>query len=656
MILDRNLQSYVIHEDAALAEAIDKISKTKGRILFGVDLHGHLKGVLTNGDLISWLVKCGHGVADLSITVKDILNKDYHYVTTSDTPEKTRTLLDDFLFVPVVDKLGRLIAVAKRRTAKNNAFYIGPKRISDEDPVYIIAEIGNNHNGSLDRAKRLIDAAVEAGADCVKFQMRDMESLYNNQSDGSDASENLGSQYTLDLLSRFQLSNDDLFSAFDHCSANGITPLCTPWDKKTVSLLEEYGILAYKVASADLTNHDLILDLVETGKPLLLSTGMSREEEIKETVELLRRYGAVYALLHCNSTYPPPYRDINLSYLSRLKEIGQTIVGYSGHERDIFVPIAAVANGSRIIEKHFTEDRSLEGNDHKVSLLPHEFARMVDGIRQADQALGQVAKERGLSQGEIMNRVTLAKSVYINQNLSKGSTIERYMLEIRSPGQGLQPNRKDDLIGRTIQRDMKAGDVFYPTDLLEQDKKTTPRNYKFNRQWGIPVRYHDYKKLVKKTNMTLLEFHLSYKDLELPIKDFFQEQLEVDLVVHSPELFSGDHTLDLCSPNNGYRRHSIKELQRVIDLTRQLADYFKPGDRIGIITNVGGFSESAPLHGAEKTKRMDLLSRAFRNLIWMALKYGRRPCRHIPGISADSVITTFSLIRMRSWNSAKAMI
>jgi len=611
MIIDRNIEHYLIHFESPLSDALQRISSSKGRIIFGVDHHNHLVGALTNGDLIRWLTTCGDSI-ELNTSVGKLLNTEYHYHLKSDPINKVHELLNDYLFVPVVDEQHHLISIARRRTKNDDVLLIDGRRVSEDEPVYVIAEIGNNHNGSLERAKRLIDAAVESGADCAKFQLRDMESLYSNAGDAGDAKENLGSQYTLDLLSRFQLSNEDMFAAFEYCKKQGITPLCTPWDKCSLDLLEEYGMPAYKVASADLTNHELIYDLISTGKPLILSTGMSRENEIQQTVEILRSHGAQYALLHCNSTYPPPFRDVNLNYMSRLKEIGQTLVGYSGHERDIFIAVAAVTKGARIIEKHFTEDRGLEGNDHKVSLLPNEFSRMVEGIRQVDEAMGQ-SGNRGMSQGETMNRVTLAKSVYINQDVNVGEVIEEHMLVVKSPGHGIQPNRKNELVGRVLHRNMKIGDVFYETDL--HDKKiVTAREYKFNRSWGIPVRYHDYKSLMGKTNLQLLEFHLSYKDLELDINDFFHENIELDLVVHSPELFAGDHTLDLCSSNEKYRQQSIRELQRVIEVTRELAKHFRKQEKIGIVTNVGGFTENGPLHGDEKAKMIALLVDSLKQL------------------------------------------
>jgi len=609
MIFDRNIDKFVIHYEIPLNVALQRIVAAKGRILFAVDHHNRLIGILTNGDLIRWLSGCGTD-ADLSTPIKNILNTQYQFHLKGDKLERVHDLLNRYLFIPVLDKQKHILAVARHKTLKDDVIEIDGYRISETDPVYVIAEIGNNHNGDLNRAKRLIDAAVSAGANCAKFQMRDIDTLYKT-TDAGDAKENLGSQYTLDLLSRFQLSNEDLFAAFDYCKQQGITPLCTPWDEASVQSLEEYGMPAYKVASADLTNHDLLHCLIETGKPLILSTGMSREHEITQTVELLSLHGVQFALLHCNSTYPPPFRDINLKYISKLKEIGKTLVGYSGHERDIFVAAAAVVEGARIIEKHFTEDRDLEGNDHKVSLLPDEFKRMVEGIRQIDEATG-VSIPRSMSQGEMMNRVTLAKSIYAKQDLNSGDVIKEEMLEIKSPGQGIQPNRKHDLIGRTIQRNLKKGDVFYESDLKEKTE-VVAKDYHFKRPWGVPVRYHDYKSLVKKTNPDLLEFHLSYKDLELNIKNYFSDTLPYELVVHSPELFAGDHTLDLCSPDPEYRQHSISELQRVIQVTRELSTYFK-NNIIGIVTNVGGFTESAPLLDDDKHQRMQLLVDSLKQL------------------------------------------
>jgi N-acetylneuraminate synthase len=185
-----------------------------------------------------------------------------------------------------------------------------------------------------------------------------------------------------------------MFEAFDHCKFRNIVPMCTPWDFESLQRLQEYGMETYKVASADLTNHDLLRAMAETHKVIICSTGMSMEQEIIQAVDVLREQRAPYILMHCNSTYPAPFKDVNLRYLHRLKEIGRCVVGYSGHERGHSVVLAAVASGARVIEKHFTVDKTMEGNDHKVSLLPAEMTEMVKSIRQVEAALGSAAERK----------------------------------------------------------------------------------------------------------------------------------------------------------------------------------------------------------------------------------------------------------------------
>ena len=601
MFIDKKIARYSIFAEDNLIDALKKISNNKCGIVFSITEKGILEGVLTDGDFRRWLIS--QQKINLNQPVSLVSNKNFQFAWIDDEPDAIQTLFSDQIeFVPVLDRYYRLVAVATEQTS---GIKIGNFTIDANSPTFIIAEIGNNHNGSLDLAKRLIDKAVAAGANCAKFQMRHLSSLYSNAGDAEDTKEDLGSQYTLDLLSRFQLTSEEMLIAFDYCKERGILPLCTPWDQESLVTLEKYGMEAYKVASADLTNHELLTALAKTQKPLICSTGMSTETEIQESVALLKHLGAMYIILHCNSTYPAPFKDINLNYLTRLKEIGECPVGYSGHERGYNIAVAAVAKGAKVIEKHFTLDKSMEGNDHKVSLLPQEFKAMVEGIRQAEEALG-TASERQLSQGELMNRETLAKSLVINCDLQPGQTITAEMIEIKSPGKGLQPNYKNELIGRQAKRPLKAGDFFFPSDL--QDTFVQPRNYSFNRPWGIPVRYHDFKSMLNCSNPDLVEFHLSYKDLEKNIYQYFDHEVyNLDLIVHSPELFAGDHTLDLCSEDENYRQHSIQELQRVINLTRSLKNYFKKAKQPCIVTNVGGFTTDAPLSISKRSKLYSIL-------------------------------------------------
>lgn len=608
MIIERDITGFSIFSGENILAALKKVDANKHGVIFVVDDKGVMEGVMTDGDFRRWLMQ--NPAVDFSKEpVSTVANANFVSVSIDDTPASIRSHFSDKIhIIPLLDKRGHLVAVAKEKIGDVHfeSFVIG-----EASPVFIIAEIGINHNGDMDIAKKLVDAAKEAGADCAKFQMRDMESLYNNAGKTDDATQDLGAQYTLDVLSRSQLTPEEMFAVFDYCKQQGIMPMCTPWDISTLQRLEDYGMDAYKVASADMTNHDLLIALAKTGKPIFLSTGMSSEEEIRESATLLRSLGATFVLLQCNSTYPAPFKDIHLHYLDRLKEIGHCAVGYSGHERGIHVPVAAVAKGAKVIEKHITLDKNMEGNDHKVSLLPEEFAAMVEAIRQVEQALGTNAP-RNMSQGERMNRENLSKSLIINCNLKAGEVIEAAMIDIKSPGKGLQPNRKNDLIGSVARHDFQAGDFFYATDLSTEG--VTARDYHFKRPWGLPVRYHDYKELMKDTNPDFLEFHLSYKDMDDDFKKFITETYDMDLTVHSPDLFPGDHLLNLAADDESYRARSLSELQRVVDLTRQIAPYFSKATTPLVIASVGGFTKDAFITDKERDTWYDRIAESLAKL------------------------------------------
>ena len=456
---------------------------------------------------------------------------------------------------------------------------------SSDKKVFVIAEIGNNHNGSVELALKMVSAAYEAGADCVKFQMRSMRSVYRKKTLAKQG-EDLGTEYVLDLLERFQLSQDEHKKVAQYCNDKGILYMCTPWDSDSIISLEALDVQAYKVASADLTNLPLIANLIATEKPLILSTGMSSVQEIQTTTDFLNARNAEFALLHCNSTYPAPFHDINLNWIKKLRDI-HPLVGYSGHERGIAVTLAAVGLGAKIVERHFTFDRSIEGPDHAASLEPTEFKLLVAGIREIEEALGD-GLERIVSQGEMINRENLAKSLVASTALAKGTVIEPQHLKVLSPGQGLSAQNYEKLLGRAVQRDMLEEDYFYPSDL--QDTRIEPKSYKFNRPWGVPVRYHDFEEYNSKISPDIFEFHLSYSDLDLNIDEFLNGEYECGFVVHAPELFAGSRLMDLASPDEEYRRYSIIETQRVINITRSLKKYFPGTECPMIVANIGGFT------------------------------------------------------------------
>ncbi len=459
--------------------------------------------------------------------------------------------------------------------------------------AFVIAEIGNNHNGDFDRAIQMIDLAVEVGADCAKFQMRQLDEVYRQRTLRKDG-EDLGTEYVLDLLRRFELTVEQHRELAKYCAKKGILYLCTPWDARSVDVLESMGVPAYKVASADLTNLPLLERLCATKKPLILSTGMSSREEVQITVDFLNARHASFVLLHCNSTYPAPLHDINLRWMDKLRGI-HPLVGYSGHERGIAVTLAAVGLGTCVVERHFTLSRGMEGPDHAASLEPTEFKRLIEGVREIEQALGD-GSDRTISQGEMINRENLGKSLVSSRALEVGTVICPEHVQVRSPGQGLSPQFYEKLLGRTLTRPLNAEDFFFPSDL--KDERIEPKLYKFSRPWGVPVRYHDFAEYHQRIQPDLFEFHLSYSDMELRLDDYLKGTYACGFVVHAPELFANSRLMDLASPDEAYRAQSVLETQRVINITRDLKRFFPNTPRPAIVANIGGFTMDEPLPAA----------------------------------------------------------
>jgi N-acetylneuraminate synthase len=476
---------------------------------------------------------------------------------------------------------------------------IGDRLLGDGQPCFVIAEVGNNHNGDYDRAIALVDAAVAAGADCAKFQMRKLDEVYRASSlSGKD--DDLAVEYTLDLLRRFELSTEQQRRIAAYCVSKGIQYLCTPWDASSVATLETFGVQAYKVASADLTNLPLLAKLAATGKTLIVSTGMSTSEEIRAAAKFLDDRAARYVLLHCQSTYPAALHNIHLRFMETLKTIHPAI-GYSGHERGIAVSIGAVALGAVVIERHITLDRAMEGPDHAASLEPEEFKTLVAGIRELEAARGEPLAERALSQGELINRENLAKSLVAARAIAAGTVVTEDDIAVKSPGQGLSPLKMPALIGRKLGRAMAADDYFFPSDLSDGAAKA--RRYRFDRPWGVPVRYHDAEKFLEVCQPDIIEFHLSYNDMERDPAAYLSGTYDLGFVVHAPELFAGSKLMDLATADESLRRYSLEQTQAVIDITRGLKKFFPKTKRPPIVANIGGFTMDEPLGPEQKAER-----------------------------------------------------
>lgn len=448
---------------------------------------------------------------------------------------------------------------------------IGDRLIGDHQPTYIIAEIGVNHNGLLDLAIKLIDVAIDAGADAVKFQKRDLKELYGKK---YLENANVGEKtlrYMLPILQQVELPDEAYYDIVDYCKKQKITFLCSAFDVKSADFLASLDVPAYKVASADMTNLPLLDHLVKKGKPLILSTGMSRMEEVEITVNFLQERNAEFALLHCNSTYPAAFEDINLRFMHQLEKFGVP-VGYSGHERGIAVSTVAAAIGACIIERHLTLDRTMDGPDHAASLEPQGFKKMVRDIRQISQALG-TGEEKFISRGEILNREVLGKSLVAARKINPGETVTANMIAVKGPALGLSPQNYTRLVGRQITRTIEEDEPFLDRDLgveIDLDSENIlPMDY------GFTVRFRDFENMLQ-YNPRMLEFHFTDQDLDeaYPGHDFSASSKHpLKLVVHAPEFW--DRSLvDLCALDERHRKGSIDLIQKSIDLTREIAPYF----------------------------------------------------------------------------------
>lgn len=599
-ISNHNLISFTCPINGRLEVALKKIDKNEHGFVIIVDSDAKVFGVLTDGDVRRFLIQ-NPGMIIANIRVGDICNTNFLY-SIEGRPSLKKN--DRIKFLPIVNAKNELIGID---LGKTNGFFIGDKYISKGTYPFVIAEIGNNHNGCLDTAKKLIDHAAESGASCVKFQHRNMRELYANQG-SNDVSADLSTQYTKDLLNKYNLTLEQLTKLFSYAEANGLVPMCTPWDITSAQELIEYGLPAYKLASADLTNTQLMDKIVSSGSPFIVSTGMSTEQEIASAYSHLTTHDAKFAMLHCNSTYPAPFDQINLAYLGKMQRLFNCPIGYSGHERDINVSLAAVALGASIIERHITLDRSMEGADHRASLLPHEFGKLVEGIDQVYKALGDDRTERTITQGELINRQNLGKSLVSKRKLASGEIIQLADVEIRSPGSGLHPKHIDKLVGTPIKRNMQKGDLFQDVDIFDVTDKLLYNDTQ--NPIGIPVRYHDHDVLTNSNNFDFVEFHFSYSDLKYDPSSMFTSEKGKFFTSHAPELFEGDHLLDLAAADEGYRRKSIDLLNLTIEKTLEVAELYNNVKKPILVVNCGGFTRDKFLNEGDKHRRYDLLSKS----------------------------------------------
>ncbi|WP_278626154.1 N-acetylneuraminate synthase [Parabacteroides gordonii] len=328
----------------------------------------------------------------------------------------------------------------------------------------IIAEAGVNHNGSIEIAKQLIDAAVAAGVDYVKFQTFSAERLVSKDALVAEYQQNnmhkASTQY--EMLKKLELSPEQHRILIDYCEAKNIRFLSTAFDLESIDFLGGLHLGMWKVPSGEITNYPYLKRIANYHEPIILSTGMSVYEEILDAVNLLMDNGIskdMITILHCNTEYPTPMEDVNLHAMQFLEDNFKLKVGYSDHTRGIEVPIAAVALGAVVIEKHFTLSRSMEGPDHKASLEPEELKTMVASIRNIEKALGLYNKQ--VTHSEEKNIFIARKSIVAACKIEKGEMLTEHNLTVKRPGNGLSPMKWPEVVGRVATR------VYMPDDLIE---------------------------------------------------------------------------------------------------------------------------------------------------------------------------------------------
>ena len=342
---------------------------------------------------------------------------------------------------------------------------LGNKNVGDGHPAFIIAEIGINHQGDVSIAKNLFQRAKECGADAVKLQKRSisriltksgLEMAYDNRN-------SFGKTYGEHKIA-LELSEDNYHELNTYCKKMDIIFCASGWDEESIDFLDEMGIPFFKMASADLTNFPLLVHTAKKNKPMILSTGMADMKMVQAAYSQVNQINNQIAILQCTSTYPSAFSEVHLNVLHIfMKEFPDTVIGYSGHEQGIAISPVAVALGAKIIERHFTLDRTMKGGDHAASLEPQGFAKMVRDIRHIEEAMGSTEKKIQESEAPVFRK--LAKSIVSAVDINSGDSITADMLTTKGPGTGISPMRLNDLIGKISKIDIPEDQVIMEEDI-----------------------------------------------------------------------------------------------------------------------------------------------------------------------------------------------
>lgn len=340
------------------------------------------------------------------------------------------------------------------------------KRIGDGCPAFIIAEAGINHQGDVKIAKQLIDLANFCGADCVKFQKRTISKILTKQ--GLDMPYNgpnsFGKTYG-EHKKALELSFDEFRELKKYADEKNILFTASGWDEESVDFLDSLDVPFFKMASADLTNFPLLVHTAKKGRPMIVSTGMADYNTVKKAYNLIKQYNDKIVIMQCTSSYPAPLEELDLNVLyTYAKDFPNAVIGYSGHENGISIPLAAVVMGAQVIEKHFTLDRTMKGGDHAASLEMDGLRRMIRDIRNFEKAKGSYIKQ--IKPSETLCIKKLQKSIVSKTYIPKDTIITRDMLDVKGPGTGISPIEMDEICGMKTNCDIQE-DVLLDENWLE---------------------------------------------------------------------------------------------------------------------------------------------------------------------------------------------
>ena len=330
-----------------------------------------------------------------------------------------------------------------------------------ENKTFIIAEAGVNHNGSFELAKQLVDKAVWAGADCIKFQTFNSKNLVSKNAQKAEYQKKTtdSSESQLDMLKKLELSKAEFVELRDYCNQKEIMFLPTPFDLESIDFLSSIGVKTWKVPSGEITNYPFLRAIGKRKESVIMSTGMCTLDEVRDAIKVLKDFGTTdITLLHCTTEYPAPYDSVNLKAMLTLKNEFGFNVGYSDHTNGIAVPVAAVAMGASVIEKHFTLDKNMEGPDHKASLEPDELKQMVQSIRNVELALGDGIKKP--SEAEKKNIAIARKSIVAACEIKKGEIFTEENLTAKRPGNGIPPMNWAEVLGKIAKRDFSEDELI----------------------------------------------------------------------------------------------------------------------------------------------------------------------------------------------------